>query len=158
MRALGPQSPEARLAALYREFAPQLVGVVARELRWPRAKVEDGCQDAWAILARRPDVLDGPAPRAWLVTVASRECIRARRREPIPVESLPERAAPPFEDQIEARQALARVAALRPVRRRVFERHVAGLSYSEIQAELGVSYTNVNRQVSESRAELRAAA
>jgi DNA-directed RNA polymerase specialized sigma24 family protein len=44
------------------------------------------------------------------------------------------------------------------VRRRVFERHLAGLSYHEIEAELGVSYTCVNRQVTESRAELREAA
>ena len=44
------------------------------------------------------------------------------------------------------------------MRRRVFQRHLAGLSYHEIETELGVTYTNVNRQVTESRAELRAAA
>ena len=147
-----------RLDALYREFAPRLVRIVAGELHRPRAKVEDACQDAWAILARRPDVLDGPAPRAWLVTVAIHECIRAARRDPIAVDVLPEPSAPPLDTLLEARRALRQVAALRPVRRRVFERHLAGLTYAEIEAELGVTYTNVNRQVTESRAELRAAA
>jgi RNA polymerase sigma factor (sigma-70 family) len=158
MSALADPRAQARLDALYRANAPALIGIVAGELRRPRAKVEDACQEAWAILARRPDVLDGPAPRAWLVTVAIRECLRAARRDPIPVEQLPEAVAPALDDLLEARAALRQVAELRPVRRRVFERRLAGLSYREIAAELGVTYTNVNRHITESRAELRAAA
>ena len=110
------------------------------------------------ILARRLDVLDGPAPRAWLMVVATRGWIYATRRNPIPFEWVPEPAAPPLEDLVEARETLRAVGELRPVRKRVFERHLAGLTYPEIQAELGVTYTNVNRHVRESRAELRAAA
>ena len=131
---------------------------MAGQLGWPRARVEDGCQRAWAILLRRPDVLDGPSPRGWLVTVARRACLRELRDAPLPLERAPEPAAPRLDDLLEARAALRQVAALRPVRRRVFERHLAGLSYDEVAAELGVTYTNVNRQVTESRAELRAAA
>ena len=152
----GPSA--ARLDALYREFAPSLIGVVARDLRRPRASVEDACQEAWAILARRPDVLDGPSPRGWLVRVAIHEYIRAARSAPLALEQAHEPLAPPLDTLLEARRALRQVAALRPVRRRVFERHLAGLSYHEIEAELGVTYTNVNRHVKESRAELRAAA
>jgi RNA polymerase sigma factor (sigma-70 family) len=148
----------ARLEALYRDFAPALLGIVARSLHRPRAAVEDGCQQAWAVLARRPDVLDGPAPRAWLVTVAVHECIAEARRAPLPVDPLSEPVAPALDDLLEAREALRLVAKLRPVRRRVFERRLAGLSYTEIAAEQGLTYTNVNRQVTESRAELRAAA
>ena len=103
-------------------------------------------------------MLDGPAPRGWLVVVA-RSRVRPRARgAPLPLERSPEPPAPPLDTLLEARAALRQVAALRPVRRRVFERHLAGLSYHEIAAELGVTYTNVNRQVTESRAELRAAA
>jgi RNA polymerase sigma factor (sigma-70 family) len=148
---------DARYEALYRAYAAQLVKIVSNRLGRPRAEVEDACQEAWVILARRPDVFDGPA-RAWLVTVAIHEWIRLRRGAPIPLEHLPEPAAAPLEDLLEARAALRAVAELRPVRRRVFERRVAGLSYHEIAGELGVTYTNVNRHVRESRAELRAAA
>ena len=80
------------------------------------------------------------------------------RGAPLSLDDVPEPAAPPLEDLLEARAALRGVAELRPVRRRVFERHLAGLTYHEIAAELGVTYTNVNRHVTESRAELRAAA
>ena len=148
-----------RFEALYREFAGRLVATVARELRRPHSSVEDDCQQAWAILARRLDVLDGASPRAWLVTVARHECIREFRDAPALIDDLEDRlVAPALEDLVEVRAALRQVAALRPVRRRVFERHLAGLSYQEIAAELGVTYTNVNRHVTESRAELRAAA
>ena len=122
------QSAKLRFDALYREFAPKLIGIVASRLRCPRGQVEDACQEAWAILARRPDVLDGPAPRAWLVTVAIHEYIRAVRRAPKPLEQIPERAGPPLDDLLDARAALRQVARLRPVRRRVFERHLAGLT------------------------------
>lgn len=157
--SLAGASESERFEALYRDFAPGLLAIVARGLRQPRAKVEDGCQQAWGILAGRLDVLDGPNPRAWLVTVARNECFREFRNAPAPVADADDRCpAPPLEDLLEARAALRQVAALRPVRKRVFERHLAGLSYDEIATELGVTYTNVNRQVTESRAELRAAA
>jgi len=121
-------SADARLAALYRGYAPQLVGIVASRVGRPRSEVEDPCQEAWAILARRPDVFDGPAPRAWLATVAIHEWLRLRRGAPIALEQVPEPAAPPLEDLLEARAALRSVAELRPVRRRVFQRHLAGLT------------------------------
>jgi len=159
MSAAADDPVHARVEALYREYAPELVGTVAGQLGWPRARVEDGCQRAWVILLRRPDVLDGPSPRGWLVTVARHACVRELRdAPPLLAADPPERPAPPLDTLLDARQALRQVAALRPVRRRVFERHLAGLSYREIEAELGVTYTNVNRQVTESRAELRAAA
>lgn len=143
---------------LYREFAAELVNIVAGRLGWPRARVEDGCQRAWAILLRRSDVLDGPSPRGWLVTVARRACLHELRDTPLPLDRAPEPTGPDLDTLLHARAALRQVAALRPVRRRVFERHLAGLTYDEVAAELGVTYTNVNRQVTESRAELRAAA
>jgi RNA polymerase sigma factor (sigma-70 family) len=156
---LAGASESERFEALYRDFAPRLLSILSHGLRLPRAKVEDGCQQAWGILAGRLDVLDGPNPRAWLVTVARHECFREFRTAPAPVADADDRhSAPPLDDLIEARAALRQVAALRPVRKRVFERHLAGFTYDEIATELGVTYTNVNRHVTESRAELRAAA
>jgi DNA-directed RNA polymerase specialized sigma24 family protein len=148
----------ARLDALYRDYASDLVRKVARHVRCRRDEAEDACQFAWAVLARRPDVLDSPTVCAWLKTVAVHECIADRRDAPVPTDTLEDwSVAPPLDDLLEAREALRLVAQLRPVRKRVFERRLAGLSYAEIMAERGVTYTNVNRQVTESLAELRAA-
>jgi RNA polymerase sigma factor (sigma-70 family) len=158
IRSPVPASDVERIEALYREFAHSLIVHVAGVLRRPRHAVEDACQFAWLTLTRRPDVLDGPSPRGWLITVALHAYLAEWRSAPVAVEGLDTLEAPPLEDAIEARDALSRVAKLRPVRRRVFERRPAGLSYTEIMAELGITYTNVNRQVTESRAELRRAA
>lgn len=147
-----------RLDRLYRDYASRHVAAVARALGRRRDEVEDCCQFAWATLARRPDVLDGPSARGWVVAVAVHEYIADARRAPLPTEWLDSQCAPPLDVVLDAREALRMVAALRPVRRRVFERKLAGLSYTEIAAEQGLTYTNVNRQITESRAELRAAA
>ncbi|HYY20824.1 MAG TPA: sigma factor-like helix-turn-helix DNA-binding protein [Thermoleophilaceae bacterium] len=56
---------------------------------------------------------------------------------------------------VEAREALRALAGLRWRRRRVLALRAAGYSYKEIAAKLGVTYTNVNRQLTEGRAELR---
>jgi RNA polymerase sigma factor (sigma-70 family) len=150
----------ARIDALYRESAREIVARAAAALHRPTRDLEDACQYAWATLVRRPDVLDGPSPQGWLVTVAIHEWLRERRRAPLPadVDRLPAPAGRDPEAALEAGDALARVAALRPVRRRVFARHLAGLSYAEIMAELGLTYTNVSRQIARARAELRRAA
>jgi RNA polymerase sigma factor (sigma-70 family) len=59
---------------------------------------------------------------------------------------------------VEAREALRALAGLRWRRRRVLELKLAGFSYREIMELLGVTYTNVNRHLTEGRAELRRAA
>jgi hypothetical protein len=61
----------------------------------------------------------------------------------MPVADLHSSVADPFDDVLEARALLHMVARLRPVRRRVLERRIAGLSYAEIAAELGITYTAV---------------
>jgi DNA-directed RNA polymerase specialized sigma24 family protein len=47
---------------------------------------------------------------------------------------------------------------LRWRRRRALVLQAAGYSYKEIAEKLGVTYTNVNRHITEGRAELRKAA
>jgi DNA-directed RNA polymerase specialized sigma24 family protein len=56
---------------------------------------------------------------------------------------------------IEAREALRALAGLRWRRRRVLALRLAGYGYKEIAERLGVTYTNVNRHISEGSAELR---
>jgi DNA-directed RNA polymerase specialized sigma24 family protein len=56
---------------------------------------------------------------------------------------------------VEAREALRALAGLRWRRRRVLALRAAGYSNKEIAAKFGVTYTNVNRHVTEGRAELR---
>jgi DNA-directed RNA polymerase specialized sigma24 family protein len=157
-RAVLSDEAAARMEALFRDFAADLERNVARVVRRRRDEVEDACQFAWAVLARRPDVLDSPTARGWLATVAIHECRAEAGRAPLPVDTLDYLPGPSFENVLEARAALRLVAQLRPVRKRVFERRLAGLSYTEIAAEQGLTYTNVSRQVTESRAELRRAA
>jgi DNA-directed RNA polymerase specialized sigma24 family protein len=57
--------------------------------------------------------------------------------------------------ELASRRVPSRSALRRP---RVLERTLAGFSYGEIMELLGVTYTNVNRHLTEARAELREAA
>jgi RNA polymerase sigma factor (sigma-70 family) len=74
--------------------------------------------------------------------------------------TLAERVPAPVDTElaVEAREALRALAGLRWRRRRVLELKLAGFSYREIMERLGVTYTNVNRHLTEARAELREAA
>jgi DNA-directed RNA polymerase specialized sigma24 family protein len=59
---------------------------------------------------------------------------------------------------VEAREALRPLAGLRWRRRRVPELKPVGFSYREIMELLGVTYTNVNRQLVRGRKDLGRAA
>jgi RNA polymerase sigma factor (sigma-70 family) len=71
--------------------------------------------------------------------------------------SVEERVEAPVDVElaVEAREALRALAGLRWRRRRVLELRAGGYSYKEIAAKLGVTYTNVNRQLTRGRSELR---
>ena len=73
---------------------------------------------------------------------------------PVPLENRV-KAAVDVELAVDAREALRALAGLRWRRRRVVALLAAGYSYREIAEKLGVTYTNVNRQLTEGRAELR---
>lgn len=138
--------------------------------------ISDACAFAWLQLWRHRTTVRHETVVAWLRMVAVREAWRlwteARDHNSLDATShvdghedqpgigLGYAPADPItlELQVEARAALRLVADLRPVRKRVFERHLAGLSYHEIEAEQGVTYTNVNRQIVDARREMRAAA
>lgn len=155
----------------YREHAQRLRRALSS---FPGTIAEDAVQCAFEKLCQRADVLATDTVTGWLFTVARNEAIHLCGQDRSAahlarvwdtgsahgVEGVEYDPPSPvtIEDQVEARDALRQVAALRPVRKRVFERHLAGLTYEEIVAEQGLTYTNVNRQVVDSRTELRAAA
>ena len=103
-------------------------------------------EDAWsetflAALRAYPDLPETANTEAWLVTIAHRKAIdvlRARKRQPAPVEEVPEAPTTlgvPGEQDADLWQA---VAALPDKQRRAVAYHyVAGLPYAEIAVILG---------------------
>ena len=65
------------------------------------------------------------------------------------------RAPVDVELAVDAREALRSLAGLGARRRTALTLKVAGYSYKEIQELLGVSYTWINRHITEGRAKLR---
>jgi RNA polymerase sigma factor (sigma-70 family) len=103
-------------------------------------------EDAWsdtflAALRAYPDLPDTANTEAWLVTIAHRKAIdvlRARKRQPAPVEKVPEAPTAlgvPGDQDTDLWQA---VAALPDRQRQAVAYHyVAGLPYAEIAVILG---------------------
>src|SRR5207249_10659128 len=123
---------------------------------------------AWLQLCRRQPGRESIV--GWLRVVARREAYRlhARQRGLVPLD---DPVGAPAADEttgaltladvlpsdfdldraVEAREALRALAELRWRRRRVLALRLAGYSYQEIPRILGVTYTNVNRHVTEGR-------
>ena len=158
---------------MFRRYHDWLVRVTRHRLHCSEALAEDACAHAWLQLCRsQPERTENLA--GWLRVVALHEGLRLLRlagrepltadvgrqehgeggRQPVPVE---ERIEAPVDVELaaEAREALRALAGLRWRRRRVLALRAAGYSYKEIAAKLGVTYTNVNRHVTEGRGELR---
>jgi RNA polymerase sigma factor (sigma-70 family) len=103
-------------------------------------------QDAWsetflAAMRAYPDLPDDANAEAWLVTIAHRKAIdvlRARKRQPAPVASVPE-APSALGVPGEADDGLWQAVATLPAKQRqaVAYHYVAGLAYAEIAELLG---------------------
>ncbi len=150
--ATGPDSTiAARVEELYRRHAPHVRAVCRSLLRDP-VEAEDALQQTF--LSTHRALLNGSLPRdpaAWLATIARHESIarvRARMRDPLPVES-EERAAGPDAHQAavqshetgELRDALAELPAQQ--REAILLREVRGLSYQEVASTLSVTTSAV---------------
>jgi RNA polymerase sigma factor (sigma-70 family) len=160
---------------LFRANHERLLRLVARDTGAAPALVEDACCFAWLqLLSHQPE---RERIVGWLRVVARHEALRLQRQQwgtrPLEVPTregwhgqtgerltLAERLPAPVDTElaVEASEALRALAGLRWRRRRVLELKLAGFSYREIMELLGVTYTNVNRHLSEGRAELRRAA
>jgi RNA polymerase sigma factor (sigma-70 family) len=103
-------------------------------------------EDAWsetflAALRAYPDLPDSANTQAWLVTIAHRKAIdvlRARKRQPAPVEEVPETPTAlgvPGTQDAELWQAVAALPAKQ--RQAVAYHYVADLPYAEIAEILG---------------------
>jgi RNA polymerase sigma factor (sigma-70 family) len=174
MRSRRPDRPlRGDESELFRTHNDWLVRLTRRRLRCSWALAEDACAHAWLQLCRSQPERENVI--GWLRVVALHEGLRLLRQagreplaedvcrqerceggggKPVPLEEL--LVAPvDVELAVEAREALRSLADLRWRRRRALALKVAGYSYREIMAILGVTYTNVNRHVTEGRTELR---
>jgi DNA-directed RNA polymerase specialized sigma24 family protein len=131
---------------------------VGRDTGAPFAVVQDGVSHAFEQMCRystRPETLT-----AWLRVVARHEVWRLMERlnrEPLSDGLRVQEAPDPhsLELAMEAREALGILAALGTRQRETLTLEAAGHSYAEIQRIRGVTYTNVNRHMSEGRARAR---
>lgn len=112
-----------------------------------------------AALRAYPKLTDASNLRGWILTIATRKAIdsgRARKRRPIPIERLPERAAQEPEDADP--ELLRSVRDLPPAQRAALvHRYVLDLKYAEIAEILGTSEEAARAAAYEGRRKLRAA-
>jgi RNA polymerase sigma factor (sigma-70 family) len=151
---------------LFRRHHRSLVRAVARSVSAPNELVEDACQHAWVMLLRRQPTRT-PALFAWLRTVALHQAYRLsqRDRRDARLEELAGDggweellgSAPPLETAVEARAALASLAALPAAQRTDLALLIGGFSYREIARSDGRlrSTNNVNKHLTKARARLR---
>jgi RNA polymerase sigma factor (sigma-70 family) len=161
-------TPRGDEEALYRAHHTRLLWLIARDVGARPQVIEDACAYAWAeLLARQPE---RTSIVGWLRVVARHEAIRlARSDRPLVSMSaadpdrmpdrtwsttVPRRSA---DQQADALEALCALASLSERRRTFLAAKVAGYSYDEIAAELGVSWRTVNRQLVRARAAVREA-
>jgi RNA polymerase sigma factor (sigma-70 family) len=126
---------------------------------------DDCYQETWlAALRAYPKLRDASNLKSWIFTVASRKAIdhvRARRRRPVAVGEVPERAATddaalPQEAALRDDGLWSRVRDLPPKQRTALAlRYVADAGYDEISAVMGTSEDAARRNVHEALNRLR---
>jgi RNA polymerase sigma factor (sigma-70 family) len=129
-----------------------LVAAVGRE-------AADDCFQETFLSALRayPSLRDASNLRGWLFTIATRKTLdhwRAERRAPIPVERIPERAAPERADG--DREVWRAVGTLPPMQRAaVIHRYVLDLPYADVALALGCTEEAARANAYEGRRKLR---
>ncbi|MBV8257619.1 MAG: sigma-70 family RNA polymerase sigma factor [Actinobacteria bacterium] len=149
----------ARVERLYAEHAG-LVAAICRAYLRDRIEAEDAAQQVF--LSAQRALLNGSAPRepaAWLSAIARNEClgrIRARMRDPLPIDEEPpggtadtHTVAVAREDAARLRDALAELPAQQ--REAILLRELRGLSYEEVAASLAVSTSAVESLIFRAR-------
>jgi DNA-directed RNA polymerase specialized sigma24 family protein len=153
-------------AELFREFNARLVRIVGRRTSAPRETVDDACAFAWQqFLQHQPD--RDRNWRGWLVTTAEREAWRLHgveaRHVSLSLEPHEHEGIGTWEiaDQRDPvgtrarlREALEAFAGLPERRREIKALQITGFSYHEIAEMRGLTYTRVNRLLTEANAAL----
>jgi RNA polymerase sigma factor (sigma-70 family) len=123
-----------------------------------RTDADDCYQETWlAALRAYPRLRDASNLRGWILTIAHRKAVdhvRASRRQPIPVQELPERPAPATGDGDDA--VWVKVRELPPKQRTALAlRYVADAGYTEISAVMDTTEEAARRNVHEGLKRLR---
>ena len=123
-----------------------------------RQAAEDCFQETFlSALRAYPGLRDASNLRGWLLTIATRKALdhwRGERRRPVPVEEVPERAAPPAADGDP--ELWRAVRTLPPMQRAaVIHRYVLDLSYAQVADALGISEDAARANTYEGRRKLR---
>jgi RNA polymerase sigma factor (sigma-70 family) len=123
-----------------------------------RDDADDAYQETWiAALRAYPKLTHGSNLRAWVLTIAHRKAIdriRARRRDGIPVEDVPEQPVEPTGVTDEALWDLVRGLPDKQ-RTAIGLRFVADAAYAEISAAMGTTEEAARRNVHEGLKRLR---
>ena len=123
-----------------------------------RQAAEDCFQETFlSALRAYPNLRDASNLRGWLLTIATRKALdhwRGERRRPVPVEEVPERAAPEGADGDP--ELWRAVRTLPPMQRAtVIHRYVLDLSYAQVAETLGISEEAARANAYEGRRKLR---
>jgi RNA polymerase sigma-70 factor (ECF subfamily) len=160
----GPERVAARVEQLYASHSA-LVRSVCRSVLRDGVEAEDAVQRTF--LSAQRALVNGSSPRdpaAWLATIARHESlarVRARMREPLPIETAGDAAGPDAhaaavrrEEVGELRDALAEL----PVQQReaLLLREVRGFSYEEVASSLSVTTSTVESLLFRARRTLQA--
>jgi RNA polymerase sigma factor (sigma-70 family) len=121
---------------------------------------DDAYQETWlAALRAYPRLRDDANLRSWVLTVAHRKAIdvfRARRRNPVPSDDLPDQPAPPAAHDDADGDLWSHVRRLPPKQRTALAlRFVADADYGEISAVMKSSEEAARRNVHEALKRLR---
>ena len=124
-----------------------------------RQAADDCFQETFlSALRAYPKLRDAENLRGWLLTIATRKTMdhwRAEKRRPVPVERLPESAAPAEADGDEV--LWRAVDTLPPMQRAaVIHRYVFDRTYAEVAEALGCSEEAARANAYEGRRKLRA--
>ena len=151
-------------AELFERHAARLLRIVRSALGGRHHVAEDACSFAWLQLLRTQPERDRIF--GWLYAVAINEARAQLKRQSrqAEFEESPREPTPAHFDERadlelarEAREVLEQMAdELGEQKLRIFSLHVAGLSYDEICAATGYSWTQVNRHMVRARSRVRA--
>jgi DNA-directed RNA polymerase specialized sigma24 family protein len=125
-----------------------------------RTDADDCYQETWlAALRAYPTLRDGSNLRSWVFTVAHRKAIdhlRRRRRQAVPVGSVPETGTAPAAAGLPDPDLWGLVRDLPPKQRTALAlRYVADAAYEEIALVMGTSEEAARRSVHEALKRLR---